>query len=166
MSIRESSSCLQILGRICDTLQGGERVDPEHLARIHEFLKVFADTCHHAKEEELLFPAMVASGIPKEGGPIAVMLAEHTVGREHVRAFGDAVSRYANGDTAAAKDIVDHARAYIALLTQHIEKEDKVLYPLADRILPQSTQEKLLRISMSSRKSRLATGNTRSSMNC
>jgi hemerythrin-like domain-containing protein len=36
-----------------------------------EFLSVFADTCHHGKEEDFLFPGLEAAGIPNEGGPSA-----------------------------------------------------------------------------------------------
>jgi hemerythrin-like domain-containing protein len=39
-----------------------------------EFFRGFADKCHHCKEEDRLFPCMEARGIPREGGPIGVML--------------------------------------------------------------------------------------------
>ena len=56
------------------------------------FLKEFADKCHHGKEEGLLFPAMVAAGIPDKGGPIGVMLAEHTQGRQFIRDMEESLS--------------------------------------------------------------------------
>ena len=135
---------LRIMDRICDRLLTGEQINPEHLEKIVDFLKVFADTCHHAKEEELLFPAMVRAGIPKEGGPIGVMLAEHSQGRAHVKALGEAVADFKAGNSAASKIIVEHARAYIALLSQHIDKEDTILYPMADKYIPKPVQVKLL----------------------
>ena len=135
---------LQILEKICDVLDAGEKVDAGHLERIVEFLKVFADKCHHAKEEELLFPAMEKAGIPKEGGPIGAMLQEHEIGREYVKGFGEAVGEYKSTKTEASQKIVKNARNYIALLLQHIVKEDTVLYPLADAHIPQKVQEELL----------------------
>jgi len=57
---------LRVLEQMCDRLDAGEPVDLDHLERSVEFLKVFADTCHHAKEEELLFPAMEQAGIPRK----------------------------------------------------------------------------------------------------
>lgn len=135
---------LRILEKICDGLDAGEKVDVVHLERIVEFLKVFADKCHHAKEEELLFPAMEKAGIPKEGGPIGVMLQEHEIGREYVKGFGEAVGDYKSSKTGASQNIVKNARNYIALLSQHIVKEDTVLYPLADAHIPKRVQEELL----------------------
>lgn len=74
-------SMLDILAKVCDRLESGERVDQRHLDKILEFLNVFVDKSHHAKEEDILFPAMERAGIPREGGPIGVMFAEHRLGR-------------------------------------------------------------------------------------
>lgn len=135
---------LQVLERICDVLDTGETVDIVHLEHIVEFLKVFADKCHHAKEEELLFPAMERVGIPKEGGPIGVMLQEHEVGREYIKGLGEAVADYKLKKTGASQKIIKNARNYITLLSQHITKEDTVLYPMADAHIPKSVQDELL----------------------
>jgi hemerythrin-like domain-containing protein len=99
------------------------------------WLRSFADKNHHAKEEAALFPAMVKAGVPSEGGPIAVMLEEHERGRALVRAMeaGEAVAR-------AAK-----AREYVALLREHIDKENGVLFPMADAVLDDRAQGALTR---------------------
>jgi len=127
---------LEILGKICDRLDAGQSVDPKHLEEILEFLKVFVDTCHHAKEEDHLFPAMVRAGVPKEGGPIGAMLQEHRAGRDFVRGMGEALAGVARGDGPAVGRFVRNARGYRELLLAHIDKEDNVLYPMAEGVLP------------------------------
>lgn len=127
---------LAILGKVCDRLDAGQSVDPKHLEEILEFLKVFVDTCHHAKEEDHLFPAMMRAGVPKEGGPIGAMLQEHRAGREFVRGMGEAVPGVRRGDGPAVGRFVRNARGYRELLLAHIDKEDNVLYPMAERLLP------------------------------
>jgi hypothetical protein len=72
---------LRILEKICVSYEADKTIDKDHMEKILEFLTVFVDTCHHGKEEEFLFPALVSVGIPKEGGPIEVMRAEHDQGR-------------------------------------------------------------------------------------
>jgi hypothetical protein len=57
------------------------------------FFRNFADRCHHSKEEDELFPKMVEHGIPKEGGPIGVMLMEHDQGRAFVRGMSEAAEQ-------------------------------------------------------------------------
>jgi len=75
---------LRILDEVSRQLKSGGLIRNEHFEDILDFLKVFVDKCHHGKEEELLFPALVKAGIPHDG-PIAVMLFEHEMGRKYVR---------------------------------------------------------------------------------
>lgn len=135
---REIKSMLKILETICEIIKKEGYIPREYLERVVKFLKVFADKCHHGKEEEILFPAMEEAGIPKEGGPIAVMLAEHDTGRGYVKAMDEAIPR---GDLGK---FVENAEKYIQLLKQHIDKEDNVLYWMADIHLSENKQNELL----------------------
>lgn len=136
---------LEILEKVCQKLDSGEKMNPEHLDGIVEFIRVFADRCHHGKEEDLLFPAMVEAGIPKEGGPIGVMLTEHNMGRDYAKGLGNAIAKYKAGDLKASSEIIENAKNYIALLTPHINKEDNILYQMADIHLSKEKQEELLK---------------------
>ena len=136
---------LRILERICQRLESRQSVCAEDLQRIVEFIQVFADRCHHSKEEDLLFVAMEHAGIPRHGGPIEVMIHEHEQGRDCIRGLANSVAKHRAGNTEAAAQIVLNAREYIRLLSDHIDKEDNVLYPLADRFLSKETQRKLLK---------------------
>jgi len=135
---------LGILGKVCDRLETGQAIPAGHLDRILDFLKVFVDRCHHAKEEDFLFPALERVGIPMEGGPIEVMLSEHVKGREFIRGMSDAAEGCKRGDRDAVQRFTFNARGYTELLLSHIEKEDEILYPLADRQLNEVTDEKLV----------------------
>ena len=132
-----------ILEEMSARLEAGETVDPEHLDGAVEFIQVFADKCHHAKEEDLLFPAMEKAGIQRERGPIGVMLYEHGEGRKFVQGMKAAVERYKSGDADAAAAIAENARKYAELLTQHIHKEDNILYSIADSTLSAEDGDRL-----------------------
>lgn len=135
---------LKILSKLCDKLERGEPTSAERLESIVDFLSVFADRCHHGKEEDLLFPALEAAGIPRQGGPIGVMLQEHTLGRGYIKGMSEALAQYKSDQSGAAADLSRHARNYIALLTQHIQKENHVLFPMADMHLSAEEQTELL----------------------
>jgi hemerythrin-like domain-containing protein len=125
---------LAVLEAVTRKIVAGEPVPPEELDGLLEFFSAFADGCHHAKEEGILFPALEASGIPREGGPIGVLLGEHVVGRSLVRAMRGEVPSL--GDSAEARDhFAGAAREYVALLEQHIAKENEVLFRLAEQTL-------------------------------
>lgn len=134
---------LAILEKVCERMDAGKDADPDHVDRILEFLKVFVDQCHHAKEEDCLFPAMEAAGVPREGGPIGAMLAEHVTGRERIRGMFEAAGSLRRGDRSGAARFTENARSYIELLRSHIDKEDAVLYPIADARLSPEKQKVL-----------------------
>ncbi|MBI4556576.1 MAG: hemerythrin domain-containing protein [Candidatus Hydrogenedentes bacterium] len=133
--------CLERIARDAATNQ---KLDGAAAKDAIAFFRNFADKCHHGKEEVHLFPALEDRGMPKQGGPLGVMLDEHTQGRSHVRAMDDAIDDAANGDSAAIQQFARHAQAYILLLGQHIHKEDHCLFAMADGLLSEADQLALL----------------------
>ncbi len=135
---------LSVLERAAARLAGGHPVAPETLAKLVGFFRNFADRCHHGKEEAMLFPALESAGLPRDGGPTGVMCHEHEDGRALVQGIAAATARLAR-DPAAAREVVQHARQFVVLLRAHIEKENNVLFIMADSILPPEDQEALFR---------------------
>ncbi len=133
---RAIETSLKILGAICDRVEEENLLaSPEHIDGLIEFFSVFADRCHHSKEETQLFPALEARGVERENGPIGVMLTEHEAGRAFVRDMAVSMGQFREGNTEALMRLVHNARSYIDLLANHIQKEDNVLFPMAnDRI--------------------------------
>jgi hemerythrin-like domain-containing protein len=134
---------LRILEVAAARVERGQSVPAAVFTRAIEFIRGFADGCHHAKEERTLFPVLEARGIPQEG-PIGVMLREHEEGRQYVRAMAAATDGYERGDPAARQALVENARGYTTLLRQHIMKEDSVLFPMSDRVLSEEDQRQLV----------------------
>ncbi len=122
---------LTVLERLAKEIEANRPVSLDDLGQIVDFLKMFADRCHHGKEEDLLFPALEAAGVPRENGPIGAMLADHTQGREYIRAMNDALT----GIPVDRKAFAVAAHGYTQLLTNHIEKENNVLFVMAERQL-------------------------------
>src|SRR5262245_29866916 len=110
-----------------------------------DFFSHFADQCHHFKEERVLFPAMEERGIPREGGPIGMMLMEHKEGRSYVRSMRGAISLVETKNEVAKEILVDKTKKYVRLLKDHIQKEDEVLFRIADYVIPAGEQKALLR---------------------
>jgi hemerythrin-like domain-containing protein len=81
--------------------------------------------------------------MPVGGGAIAVMLLEHDEGRRRVRAVAEALPQAREGDAAAIASVRDNLSAYVRLLRAHIDKEDNVLYPMADRLFTPEDQQAL-----------------------
>jgi len=119
------------------------RVDRAYFEKAIDFFRSFADRCHHAKEERHLFAKLVEHGLSAESGPVAAMLNEHERGRAWVWASARALPDAAAGKADALRVFSENLSFYIRMLEAHIDKEDYVLYPLADRLLTAEEQAQL-----------------------
>ena len=128
-------SMLETTIKVCDRIDAGDLIPAEHLENLVRFIREFADGTHHAKEEDILFPAMEQAGIPKDGGPVGIMLIEHNQGREFVSEIAEGIVGYKTGDPDGIAQVMENARAYVVLLFQHIQKENQILYPMAQRAI-------------------------------
>lgn len=132
---------LDTLEKAIQMVEDGRSVRPGLFLEAADFIRGFADGCHHRKEEGVLFKAMAARGVLVEQGPIGAMLADHDLGRQYTRQIQSAAEGLQAGELEVSRELVLYTGAYIELLRTHIFKEDRVLFPMAERALPLSEQE-------------------------
>jgi hemerythrin-like domain-containing protein len=56
-----------------------------------------------------------------------------------------AVEGLERGESVGVESLLSHARAYLRLLKEHIQKEDEILFRIADEAIPAAEQAALLR---------------------
>ena len=122
---------------------GDGRFDLDVVDDCVSFFKLFVDACHHGKEEDLLFGELEDAGMPRHAGPIAVMLAEHELGRALVKRMATSLGKAREGADGAYDALAAEARDYVALIRSHIAKEDGVLFAHADHVLGTPACERL-----------------------
>lgn len=107
------------------------------LAMVSQVLQ-FLDTDirrHMALEEEALFPVLERH-LGRGGGPIAVMLGEHEELWGKVAELGKNVAALKLGGGSPLRQEVSRGANYIAqLLEGHIQKENMILFPMAQEML-------------------------------
>jgi hemerythrin-like domain-containing protein len=131
---------LRIMDGMAERVRAGERADPDALAEVIEFLRVFVDQCHHTKEEQLLFPALRAAGITSVEATIETLLAEHAQGRATVARIVAAAASPADGADAVQEPLAEVLGEYTQLLRAHIRREEGDCFSVADRELPAAVQ--------------------------
>lgn len=135
---------LRVLEQAGRDLAHGKSHPPHLFEQAVDFLRNFADRCHHLKEEEVLFQEMGKAGVPVQGGPIGVMLVEHDQGRALVKGMAAAIPDYGRGEASATKTLAENAQSFSRLLAAHIDKEDNILYPMAEMHLDAGQNERLM----------------------
>ena len=141
----------RVIERVLDALEiaanrllAGQVIPMDFFLKATDFIKNFADGCHHKKEEGVLFVALAANGMSQDTEPLCIMLAEHEEGRHLTRALREGAERVQGGDTTALSQVIQNALDYAALLREHIQKEDHILFPMADNVIPVEQHQLLM----------------------
>lgn len=131
---------LKIVRKACYSILEGKEVNYDDFNKIISFVRNYADSHHHKKEEIMLFNRMVdeigatAEKVVKYG-----MLVEHDLGRLYMTSLSEALENFKNGNNEAKLDIIANAISYTNLLERHIHKEDNIIYKFAQRELKDDT---------------------------
>jgi hemerythrin-like domain-containing protein len=127
---------IEVILETLECLEKGE-ADWGIYERAIALLEEYADSYHHIKEEDLLFPAMIEAGIPKSNSPVSCMEEEHKLARSYVQKMRGHLSEM------DATGMRETASRYCNLLREHIAKEDNILYPMALQMIQPDGWRKL-----------------------
>jgi DUF438 domain-containing protein len=108
---------------------------PALVAAMTDYFTTYLDRVHNMKEENHLFPLIEQRGVPRHGGPLAVMLAEHEQSRGLLARLSPLAESYIGGDRAVLPELKDTFEQYAGLLADHFWKENDILYPMALRVM-------------------------------
>ena len=102
---------------------------------------------HFTKEEEALFPE-IEKFMPRESGPVGVMLTEHEDLRNTNAEMQSVIDEYLrDADNSEAKGMIQrYGTHFIGVLRDHIAKENDILFMMADMHLDQAQVDKVLRL--------------------
>jgi hemerythrin-like domain-containing protein len=113
------------------------------LQNVVDFMRLYADKCHHGKEEDRLFPLLAKRGVPAHGCPLEALTHEHGTGRVLVKGLAEAVDAFRKADPAAKENLIKNLRGIAELYPGHIWKEDYLLFPMSHKVLNAEDQHHL-----------------------
>ena len=128
----------KVFDAVAKALDAPEGPPPGLLQDALLYFEGYVDACHNQKEEQHLFPLVEQRGIPRHGGPLAVMLGEHEQSRDALPKLAALIHRYARGNRALLPELREAFRRYSSLLKDHFWKENDILYPMARRVMSES----------------------------
>ena len=78
-----------------------------------------------------------------EGGPVGVMLHEHSLARSCTADLAEALPKAKSDDKLAIQSVIGAARYYTDFLSNHICKENNILYPMGNQAFSDDDQDYL-----------------------
>lgn len=134
---------LRALDGMCLRLKAGDEVPAKALSQALEFIQTYADGHHHRREEEYFFPALKECGF-EEGGALRFLQEEHTLERKLLADLEFAVEQYRRGDADAVLRFVGISDRFCQHLIGHMQKEDSLLFRMAEDLLDDDAKNELM----------------------
>ena len=117
---------IKLLQRELKRIFRDDTVDLIFVEKAVDFIKTYADRCHHGKEEDILFRDLAKKSMTEEHQKIMdELISEHVHAREIVKSLIDFKKKYEKGNRDALRDISRLIQELTEFYPKHIEKEDK-----------------------------------------
>jgi len=123
-----------------------KKVDPGFIEVVVDFIRTYADRCHHGKEEDILFRDLGGKKLKDEHRrSIEELVEEHRWGRKMTARLVEANTRYVQGNKEAISAITDCIKSLIEFYPRHIEKEDKRFFIPCMEYFSEAEREAMLK---------------------
>jgi hemerythrin-like domain-containing protein len=117
---------IRIMSAELEKIKKDTKIAPSFIDTAVDFIKTYADKCHHGKEEDILFRSLTKKDISADHNKIMdELIKEHVMGRNNVKKLVEAKEKYVQGNKGALKDIVSNMEILVKFYPKHIKKEDK-----------------------------------------
>jgi len=117
---------IRIMNAELEKVKKDSKADPSFIDTAIDFIRTYADRCHHGKEEDILFRDLAKKNISAEHKRIMdELIKEHVMGRNNVKKLAEAKEKYILGNKGVLKDIISNMEILVKFYPRHIEKEDK-----------------------------------------
>jgi hemerythrin-like domain-containing protein len=101
-------------------------VDPVFIDTAVDFIRTYADRCHHGKEEDILFAELAKKDLsPEHRRTMEELIQEHAWARETTASLVRAKEGYLLEKPGALNELLQHLEQLVEFYPKHIEKEDK-----------------------------------------
>jgi len=125
---------IALMSKELDRISRENVVRPGLIYTMVDFIRYYADKCHHGKEEDILFRELKKRDLrPEHERIMNELIEEHKWGRSATKRLVEANAAYENGDQSQVKVITGQMKELVGFYPGHIEKEDKRFFrPVMD----------------------------------
>jgi len=122
-----------------------KQVDNHFVGTFIDFIRTYADRCHHGKEEDILFRELKKKSLLAEHQRIMEeLIEEHKWGRNTVASLYQANNDLIERKTSSYSSLIESVESLLNFYPKHIEKEDKHFFIPVMEYFPAHEKEILL----------------------
>ena len=137
---------IKLMDKALERAEKKKEVNTRFIETATDFIRAYADRCHHGKEEDILFRELQTRNLSEEHRNIMdELIQEHQWGRKTTGRLVQANQQYSGGDKEALSTIVECMRALTEFYPKHIEKEDKQFFIPVMGYFTQEEKDAMLR---------------------
>ncbi|MFZ7113656.1 MAG: hemerythrin domain-containing protein [Desulfatiglandales bacterium] len=136
---RRIERMIDVIGKALARIKVERQVDPAEIDVFVDFIRTYADRCHHGKEEDILFRELLKKDMSeKRTKTMEELIEEHRWGRKTTARLVEANKAYAEGGDDAISEITECLSSLVVFYPRHIEKEDRHFFiPVMDYFSPE-----------------------------
>jgi hemerythrin-like domain-containing protein len=136
---------ISVMGKELERIRKEGTANPKFIDAATNFIRTYADQCHHGKEEEILFRELQKKKLnPSDKQIMEELIQEHVLGRKLTGGLVEAKEEYEASNSAALVTIIDNMQQLVDFYPKHIEKEDKVFFKSAMTYLTKAEKDAML----------------------
>ncbi len=137
---------IKLIGTESQRILRQKNINVVFIDRAVDFIRTYADRCHHGKEEDILFRDLVKKPLSAEHKRILDELTEeHTFARNTTKKIVAMKEKYVQGDKNIILEIAKLMQALAEFYPKHIEKEDKHFFLPCMNYFTSQEQEAMLK---------------------
>ncbi len=124
---------------------GFKKIDAHYVETVVDFLRTYADRCHHGKEEDILFKALAGKPLePDLAGMMRRLVAEHEWARTTTRSLMAANAALLRGNANSEAEVRRLLKELASFYPRHIETEDDHFFRPIMTYFSQEEQQAML----------------------
>jgi hemerythrin-like domain-containing protein len=136
---------ISVMGKELERTRKEKTADTKFIDTAVNFIRTYADQCHHGKEEKIMFRDLKKKALkPNDKRIMEELVQEHVQARKMTAQLVEAKTKYENGNNAAFTTIIDIMSQLVEFYPKHIKKEDKVFFKPAMEYLSKEEREAML----------------------
>jgi hemerythrin-like domain-containing protein len=136
---------ISVMGNELERIRKDGTVNSKFIDTVTNFIRIYADQCHHGKEEKILFRDLEKKKLqPTDKQIMEELIQEHVLGRKLTGELVKAKEKYEAGNSTALATIIDIIQQLVDFYPKHIEKEDKVFFKSAMTYLDKAEKDQML----------------------